>query len=73
MFLTVAGMLGDQRQMRCPVRASSAVTVLGGSVRYMMPSTTSGVVSISAPPPTWYPHSTRSFGTVVRLIWSSGE
>ena len=28
-----------------PVRVSSAVTLLGGSLRYMMPSTTSGVVS----------------------------
>ena len=32
---------------RLPVRASSAVTVLGGSVTYITPSATMGVVSIS--------------------------
>ncbi len=45
MCLTLSGMSGDQVHRVLPERASSAVTVLGGSVMYMIPSTTIGVVS----------------------------
>ena len=45
MCFTSSGISGDHVQSILPVRVSSAVTVLGGSVMYMMPSTTIGVVS----------------------------
>ena len=49
MFFVAAGTSADQCQRRRPVRASSALTLLGGSVTYMTPSTTIGVVSMSPP------------------------
>src|SRR5271170_719175 len=39
---TCSGSTGDQLQIFSPVRRSSAVTVLGGSVRYITPSATIG-------------------------------
>ena len=69
---------GDQVQSLFPVRASSAVTVLGGSVMYMMPSATSGVVSTRPSPPLgdgciWYAQITFNASTLSVLISFKGE
>ena len=53
MFFTPSGMGRVQRHRVRPVPASSAATLLGGSVTYMTPSTTSGVVSTSPGFFTW--------------------
>ena len=47
MTMTSSGIVGVQLHSGRPVRTSSAVTVLGGSVMYMTPSTTIGDVSIT--------------------------
>ena len=47
MLSTLDPISGDHVHSRFPVRASSAVTVLGGSVTYMTPSATTGLVSMS--------------------------
>ena len=52
MLSTSGPISGDQVQSWRPERASRALTVLGGSVTYRMPSTAMGVVSM-IPPSIW--------------------
>ena len=47
--ITSSGIFGVQLHSARPVRTSSAVTVLGGSVMYITPSTTTGEVSNTPP------------------------
>ena len=58
-------------QNTLPRFASSATTLLTGSVRYMMPSTTSGVAWNGSSELAWKIHASSSWSTFSGVIWSS--
>ena len=60
--------LCSYRQKALPDLASSATTVLGASVRYMMPSTTSGVVSNFSSDWAWNTHCSSKSSTLPASI-----
>ena len=66
--ITSSGIFGVQVHSGRPVRTSSAVTVLGGSVMYITPSTTSGEVSKTPAARSWYTQAGFSCDTFCLLI-----
>src|ERR1700691_344418 len=71
---TCSGSTGDQLQSLSPVRTSNAVTVLGGSVMYITPSTTMGDASrFDTALLGWYIHATFKLEMFSRLICLSDE
>src|ERR1700683_3719371 len=65
---TCSGKVGDQDHSRRPVRTSSAVTVLGGSVMYITPSATMGDASrFDTALLGWYIHATFKLEMFSRL------
>src|SRR6516162_1822603 len=55
-----------------PVAASNAYIAFSGRVRYMIPSTTNGVVSNFSTCLPWNNHLTRRFFTLAVVIWFRG-
>jgi hypothetical protein len=66
--LTFCGVARRYRQYSLPVSASTATTLLAGSVKYITPSITSGVVSTTVVVFIWYTHFTFRLLTFSRLI-----